>query len=79
MDVLPGYSFTPDSRAIVITYGGEFWRVPVDGSDPSRIPFSAQAEVAVGPAVEFEYPIEDTPTFTAKQIRRPPKIARSST
>jgi Tol biopolymer transport system component len=71
MDVLPGYSFTPDSRAIVMSYGGEFWRVPVDGADPVKIPFTAQAEVAIGPEVKFEYRIEDTPTFTVKQIRDP--------
>lgn len=71
MDVLPGYSFTPDSRSIVMSYGGEFWRIPVDGSDAARIPFTAQVEVAVGPEVEFEYPIDDSPTFTAKQIRDP--------
>ncbi len=69
MDVLPGYSFTPDSRAVVISYGGGIWSVPVDGSAPSNIPFTVNAEVAVGPAVMFEYPIEDTPTFTARQIR----------
>ncbi len=69
MDVLPGYTFTPDSRAVVISYGGEIWRVPVDGSEATKIPFTVNAEVAVGPAVEFEYPIEDTPTFTVSQIR----------
>lgn len=69
MDVLPGYAFTPDSRAVVISYGGEIWRVPLDGSPAAKIPFTVNAEVAVGPAVEFEYPIEDTPTFTVKQIR----------
>jgi Tol biopolymer transport system component len=71
MDVLPGYSFTPDSRAVVISYGGGIWRVPVDGSDPTEIPFTVSAEVAVGPDVNFQYPIEDTPTFTVKQIRDP--------
>jgi len=71
MDALPGYTFTPDSRAVVISYGGEIWRVPVDGSDPAKIPFTAQAEVAIGPEVRFAYPIEDTPTFTVKQIRDP--------
>ncbi|MDH3457379.1 MAG: amidohydrolase family protein [Gemmatimonadota bacterium] len=71
MDVLPGYSFTPDSRAIVISYGGEIWRVPVDGSPATKIPFTVNAEVPVGPAIAFEYPIEDTPTFTVKQIRDP--------
>ncbi len=69
MDVLPGYSFTPDSRAVVISYGGGMWRVPIDGSDATEIPFTVNAEVAVGPEVEFEYPIEDGPTFTARQIR----------
>ena len=69
MDVLPGYSFTPDSEALVISYGGRIWQVPVDGSNPAEIPFTVNAEIAIGPEVEFEYPIEDTPTFTAKQIR----------
>jgi Tol biopolymer transport system component len=69
MDVLPGYSFTPESDALVISYGGGIWRVPVDGSDPSEIPFTVNARVAVGPEVSFEYPIEDTPTFIVKQIR----------
>ncbi len=69
MDVLPGYSFTPESDALVMSYGGRIWRVPVDGSDPAEIPFTVEAEVAIGPEVEFEYPIEDTPTFTVKQIR----------
>ncbi len=69
MDVLPGYSFTPDSEAIIMSYGGQIWRVPLDGSEASNIPFTVNAEVAVGPEVKFEYPIEDTPTFTASQIR----------
>ena len=69
MDVLPGYSFTPDSDALVISYGGRIWRVPVDGSEPTEIPFTADVEAAIGPEVEFEYPIEDTPVFTVKQIR----------
>ena len=36
LDVLPGMSFTPDSRAIVVSYGGEIWRVPMDGSEPTQ-------------------------------------------
>jgi Tol biopolymer transport system component len=69
MDVLPGYSFTPDSRAVVISYGGGIWRVPVDGSAASQIPFTVNADVAMGPAVEFKYPISDSATFIVKQIR----------
>ncbi len=68
-DALPGYDFTPDGTAIVISYGGEIWRVPVDGSAAARIPFSAEVDVAIGPEVKFQYPIDDTPTLVASQIR----------
>ncbi|HEX9894913.1 MAG TPA: amidohydrolase family protein [Gemmatimonadales bacterium] len=71
LDVIPGYSFTPDSRAIVISYGGELWRVPVDGSAATKIPFTANADLPVGPEVRFDYRIEDTPTFNVRQIRDP--------
>ncbi|MFN2399016.1 MAG: amidohydrolase, partial [Gemmatimonadaceae bacterium] len=30
-DVLPGYAFTPDSKSLVISYGGKLWRVAVPG------------------------------------------------
>lgn len=69
IDALPGYDFTPDSRAIVMSYGGEIWRVPVDGSAPAKIPFSIDVDVAIGPEVKFQYAIEDTPTIVASQIR----------
>jgi Tol biopolymer transport system component len=69
LDALPGYAWTPDSRAIVISYGGEIWRVPLDGTAPVKIPFTVDAEIPVGPSVMVDYRIEDTPTFTARQIR----------
>ncbi|HEY7566156.1 MAG TPA: amidohydrolase family protein [Gemmatimonadaceae bacterium] len=69
MDVLPGYAFTPDSKAIVISYGGEIWRVPLDKSAPVRIPFTADVELDAGPQVKFAYKVDDAATLTAKQIR----------
>jgi Tol biopolymer transport system component len=69
IDVLPGFSFTPDSRAVVISHGGEIWRAPVDGSAPSRIQFTADVNVEIGPDVRFANKIDDARTFTAKQIR----------
>lgn len=69
LDVLPGYSFTPDSRAIVVSYGGEIWRVPVDGTAPAKIPFTVDAEVAIGPEVKFAWRVNDSATFTARQVR----------
>ena len=69
LDVLPGYSFMPDSRSIVVSYGGEIWRVPVDGTAAAKIPFSVDADVAIGPEVKFAWSVNDSAMFTARQIR----------
>ena len=69
LDLLPGYAFTPDGTALVASYGGRLWRVPLDGNDPTEIPFTADVTVHAGPRLDFDYPVEDTPTFRARQIR----------
>jgi imidazolonepropionase-like amidohydrolase/Tol biopolymer transport system component len=69
MDALPGYSFLPDGRSIVLSYGGRLWRVPVEGGDPVNIPFSVEVERPLGPEVRFEYAVEDDPTLIVRQIR----------
>ncbi|MBA3343412.1 MAG: PD40 domain-containing protein [Gemmatimonadaceae bacterium] len=69
LDVLPGYSFTPDSRAVVVSYGGRIWRVPVDGSSAAQIPFRVVSRIGIGPNVAFTYKVDDAPEFIARQIR----------
>ena len=69
IDVLPGYAFTPDSREVVVSYGGEIWRVPVDGSAPRKVPFEADVDLPLGPEVQFAFEIQDDPTFLVSQIR----------
>ncbi len=71
LDVLPGYAFTPDSRAIVVSYGGEIWRVPVDGAAATKIPFEAEVKLDIGPEVKFAFRMDTTETVTARQIRSP--------
>jgi Tol biopolymer transport system component len=69
-DVLPGMAFTPDNSAIITSFGGRFWRIPVDeGGQATEIPFEIDAEIDLGPRLEFKYPIEDTPEFVAREIR----------
>ncbi len=68
-DVIPGMSFTPDSRELVASYGGKIWRIPIDGSDPIAIPFRVQSTVGLGPRLEFEYPIADDPRLVVRQVR----------
>jgi Tol biopolymer transport system component len=69
MDAYPGYAFTPDSRAIVVSYGGEIWRVPVDKSAPTKIPFEAEVKLEMGPEVKFAWRVDTATSFAAKQIR----------
>lgn len=69
MDAYPGYSFTPDSRAVVVSYGGGIWRVPVDGATPARIPFEAEVALEMGPEVKFAYRVDTSASFTARQVR----------
>ncbi len=69
LDVLPGMSFTPDSRHLVASYGGKIWKLDIVDGGAEEIPFRVQYDLELGPLVEFDYPIEDTPTFTVRQIR----------
>lgn len=69
MDAYPGYSFTPDSRAIVVSYGGEIWRVPVDRSPAVKIPFEAEVKLEMGPEVKFSWRVDTATAFTARQVR----------
>ena len=32
LDVLPGMSFTPDSKFLIASWDGRLWKQPVDGS-----------------------------------------------
>ncbi len=68
-DAYPGMSFTPDSEDVVVFYAGKIWRVSIATGETTEIPFRAEVELPMGPEVDFDYPIEDTPTFVAKQIR----------
>ncbi len=69
LDVLPGMSFTPDSRFLVASYGGKIWKLDVANGGVTEIPFRVRYDLELGPLVEFDYPVEDTPTFTVRQIR----------
>jgi len=71
LDILPGYSFTPDSKAVVVSYGGKLWRVAMDGAPPVEIPFEVKVETDVGPEVKFAYRVDTAAMVTARQIRHP--------
>ena len=69
LDAYPGYAFTPDSKAVVVSYGGEIWRVPVDKSSATKIPFEAEVKLEMGPEVKFAYRADTSSSFTSHQVR----------
>ena len=69
-DLMPGSSFTPDSRALITSYEGKIWRVDVPSGEATPIPFSAHVDEKIGPRIRFEYPVDQGPV-RAQQIRYP--------
>ena len=67
-DVYPGSAWTPDSRALITSWGGKIWRAEVPSGERTEIPFTAEVEQELGPLVKFDYPINDS-TLTVSQIR----------
>ena len=67
-DLLPGYSWTPDSKALVLAHHGKIWRVDATTGQQTQIPFTAEVDQMIGDLVRFEYPVNDT-TVTVRQIR----------
>jgi len=67
-DILPGYSFTPDSKAVLFTRDGHIQRVDVASHLVSTIPFNAKVDLDLGPRVHTDWPIDDGP-LTVHQMR----------
>ena len=67
-DLLPAYAFTPDSRSIVFSREGRFWRADIPSGRETAIPFSADVEQRLGPLVRFTVAVNDT-ALTVQQIR----------
>ena len=65
---LPGFASTPDSKSLVISYGGKIWKVECPVRHQYRDPVQGRRRHGMGPLVHFEYPIEDS-TLTVRQIR----------
>jgi Tol biopolymer transport system component len=69
-DFMPGYSFTPDSKAIVTSSDGKLYRVDIPGGEKAEIPFEVEVSLELGPMVHFEKRVEDGPV-QIRQIRWP--------
>jgi Tol biopolymer transport system component len=67
-DLYPGASFTPDGRALIVSYGGKIHRVEVPSGRVSEVPFTAKVAQQLGPIVHAPVRV-DTGEVLARQIR----------
>jgi Tol biopolymer transport system component len=69
-DVLPGFAFTPDSKDIIVSYGGKIHRVQISTGEAADIPFTAKVSQDLGPQLKFASRVEEGPV-KARLIQTP--------
>ncbi|HXV59509.1 MAG TPA: amidohydrolase family protein [Vicinamibacteria bacterium] len=69
-DLLPGYAFTPDGAALVLSYGGRIHRVDIRTGRSTPVPFTAKVAQDLGPRLHFPRRVEEGP-LRARLIQDP--------
>tara|TARA_R110002124_G_scaffold55533_1_gene156942 strand:- start:206 stop:3580 length:3375 start_codon:yes stop_codon:yes gene_type:complete len=69
LGVLPAMSFTPDSKNLVLFFGGKLHSLSIADGSIKDIPFEVDVELELGPKLTFKYPISDEKEVLATQIR----------
>ncbi|MDN4166585.1 amidohydrolase family protein [Cytophagales bacterium LB-30] len=69
LGVLPAMAFTPDNQYVVASYGGKIYKISISSNTATEIPFEVDEQLAMGPRVEFKFPISDEKEMVVTQIR----------
>jgi Tol biopolymer transport system component len=69
-DLMPGMSFTPDSREVVTAHHGKLWRIAIADGRPTEIPFEADLAIGMGPLVRSPMQYDDS-SLVVSQARNP--------
>ena len=67
--VLPAMSFTPDSKNLIVSYGGKIYSIGLATNTAKEIPFTVDVSLDLGPRLAFNYPIDDNEEAFVTQIR----------
>jgi len=70
LDLLPGSSFTPDSSALIVAFGGKIQRVEVPSGAASVIPMTVNVEQHIGPDTFVNLRADEGPV-RVRQMRHP--------
>jgi Tol biopolymer transport system component len=60
-DTMPGYVFTPDGKALILSYGGKIRKLQLATGEASEIPFTADVSLDLGPQLKFASRVEEGP------------------
>ncbi|HXG92845.1 MAG TPA: amidohydrolase family protein [Blastocatellia bacterium] len=70
-DTMPGYTFMPDGRSLIVPVNGKIQRIDFQSGKATPIPFTAKVEAEIAPRVYAETRIDDSPVVRARLIRWP--------
>jgi Tol biopolymer transport system component len=60
-DILPGYAFTPDGKAVIVSYGGKIHSLTVASGKDEIIPFTVQVSQPIGASLLFSTRVKQGP------------------
>jgi Tol biopolymer transport system component len=69
-DLLPRYAFTPDSRSLILNYGGQLHHLDIATRAVTNIPFTAHVDLPMGPYLRQDIR-EDTGPVRARILQTP--------
>ena len=76
-DFLPSYTFTPDSKEVIATWGGKIHRVNIESGEEHEIPFTAKVARELGPDLNLPMRVEEGPCSCASR-KGPPNRPTAS-
>ena len=68
-DLTPGYAFTPDSKALIVAYGGKIHRIDIATGRSSVIPFVAEVERRLGRLGVHQFTLADKAVRTRSVLQ----------
>ncbi|MEM7372100.1 MAG: amidohydrolase family protein [Bacteroidota bacterium] len=71
LGVYPAMTFTPDSKSLLASYGGNIHRISIETNDSKVISFEVDETIDYGPMVHFDFRVSDDAELEVTQIRDP--------
>lgn len=70
-DTMPGYSFTPDGKSLIVPIDGKIKKVDFETGAATDIPFTAKVQAEIAARTYFQHRVDESPMVRARLIRWP--------